>query len=54
MEYILLYENGYYNNKGFLNHCYEILAKSKNSHSPQLFNLKIPYEQRRKNVLGYF
>ena len=53
MEYILLYENGYYSNKEFLNHCYEILAKSKNSHSPQLFNLKIPYEQRRKNVLGY-
>lgn len=53
MEYIFLYENGYYNDKEFLMHCYEILAKSKNSHRPDLFNLKIPYEERRKNVLGY-
>ena len=53
MEYILLYEIGYYNNKKFLKHCYEVLAKSKNSHAPNLFDLHLPYETRRKNVLEY-
>lgn len=53
MEYIYLYECGYYNNKEFLNHCYNILAKSKNSHRPELFSLKLSYETRRKNVLEY-
>lgn len=53
MEYILLYEIGYYNNIEFLYHCYEVLAKSKNSHAPELFDLRLPYEVRRKNVLEY-
>lgn len=53
MEYIYLYECGYYNNIEFLNHCYHILAKSKNSHRPELFSLKLPYETRRNNVLEY-
>lgn len=53
MEYILLYEIGYYNDIDFLLHCYDILAKSKNSHAPELFNLHLPYEVRRKNVLEY-
>lgn len=53
MEYILLYENDYYNNKDFLNHCYEILGNSKNAHHPEFFNKKLPYEEKRKNVLEY-
>lgn len=54
MEYILLYELGYYEyNEKMLKHCYEVLYKSPLSHRPDLFDKKLPYETRRKNVLEY-
>ena len=53
MEAILLSELGYYDNKDFIQHCWDILAKSKNSHRKDLFNKKIPLDIRYKNIMSY-
>lgn len=53
MEAILLSELGYYDNKDFVQHCWDILAKSKNSHRKDLFNKKIPLDIRYKNIMSY-
>jgi len=53
MEYILLYECGYYTDQVFLDHCYDVLSKSKNAHRKDLFSKKIPLEERRQSILNY-
>lgn len=54
MEAILLSELNYYDKEGlFIKHCWDILAKSKNSHRKDLFNKKIPLDIRYQNIMNY-
>ena len=54
MEYLLLCELGLgLKQEGYYNYCWQVLAKSKNSHYSSLFDLKLPLEKRRQNLLNY-
>lgn len=54
MEYILLTQIGYYtSNKAFLDHCWEVLAQSQNSHRKDLFDKRLPLDIRYRNILNY-
>ena len=54
MEAILLAELNYYDkNSEFINHCWDILAKSKNSHRKDLFDKKKPLQERYNNIINY-
>lgn len=54
MEYLILAEAGAIpKNSAFENHCWETLAQSKTAHRPDLFDPKLPKEQRIKNLLEY-
>lgn len=54
MEYLLLCEQGFITkNEQFYNHCWNILANSSTSHRPDLFALKLPLEQRKRNLFNY-
>lgn len=54
MEYILLCHAGKIEkNEQYLSHCWDVLATSKNSHRPDLFDKSLPKEKRLENLLNY-
>ena len=54
MEYLLLCEQELVEkNNAYYDHCWDILANSKTSHRPDLFALKLPLEERKRNLLNY-
>lgn len=54
MEYILLVETGRLKkDTAFYNHSWEVLAKSKTAHRPDLFALSLPIEKRLENLKKY-
>ena len=54
MEYILLVESGRIKkDTAFYNHSWEVLAKSKTAHRPDLFALSLPIEKRMRNLKNY-
>lgn len=54
MEIILLTLLEFYDeDSGLIDHCWKIMSDSKNSHRKDLFDKKIPIEQRIKNLMNY-
>ena len=54
MEYILLVESGRISkDTAFYNHSWEVLAKSKTAHRPDLFAQSLPLKKRLENLKNY-
>lgn len=54
MEYLLMADAGLVEaNRGYTEHCWDILATAKTSHRPDLFAKKLPTAERMKNLREY-